>query len=125
VANEAAVRNDCPANITYDLLEYDLQGIRPGDVVILPVADAARLLVADTVWSPADDAAHDVVRQLEELHLATAKAGEPVDEERHGVEVPLGETGEVTGDEPAGDEPAGEVETAPKPKRTRTKEASA
>lgn len=144
MAEHVAVRNDCPANITYDLLEYGLQGIRPGDVVLLPAADAARLLVADTVWSPADDAANEVVAQLQELHLATLKVGEADGEPRTGVEAPLGETADV-GEllaplQPAPDgeqgptlqegvAPGGSaVEAAParpKTRRTKPKEASA
>ncbi len=44
-----AVRNACPANITYDLPEYGLEDVKPGDVIQVPKADLDRF--AESVWA--------------------------------------------------------------------------
>lgn len=55
MADTAAVRNDCPANLTYDV---DLLGhgafaaVAPGDVIEVPVA--ALPMLSESVWSRVD-----------------------------------------------------------------------
>lgn len=44
-----AVRNACPANITYDLPEWGYLDVKPGDVIQVPKGDLPRF--AESVWA--------------------------------------------------------------------------
>ena len=80
MADTVKIRNVCPAGITYDL--EGVPAVAPGDVVEIPAGLAADYLTRDQ-WEPADDAARQVVKDLEEL-AAAATEPDPKPAAAHG-----------------------------------------
>lgn len=79
MADETTVglRNVCPANITYDLPEFGLSEVKPGDVIQVPPTDFDRF--PETVWAPADEAAGALAEQRA---FEAKKTGEDIGEPR-------------------------------------------